>query len=262
MRRLLVANRSEIAIRIFRAASELGIRTFAVYAEEDKLSLHRFKADEAYRIGKGKGPLEAYLSIDEVMRVAKEHRVDAIHPGYGFLSESPEFSMRCREAGIIFIGPAAQTLEVLGDKSSGTRSCQFLRRPGDACEWPASGRSSVHYRCGGGGRLPGHAQGVMGRGRAWHEAHRERGSIAPESVLSARREAKAAFGRDEVCLEKLVRHARHVEVQLLGDTHGNLSTSFRAGLSSGFNGEIRRSSSGRRLPISMQRRVRRCALPR
>jgi len=221
MRRLLVANRSEIAIRIFRAASELGIRTFAVYAEEDKLSLHRFKADEAYRIGKGKGPLEAYLSIDEVMRVAKEHRVDAIHPGYGFLSESPEFSMRCREAGIIFIGPAAQTLEVLGDKVA-------ARDLASSCGVPVMPAS---------GPLPDDPQSIIDAAAAvgyplmlkasWGGGGRGMRPIESEdqllgSVLSARREAKAAFGRDEVYLEKLVRHARHVEVQLLGDTHGNL----------------------------------------
>src|SRR5262249_54474338 len=114
--RLLVANRSEIAIRVFRAATELGIGTVAIYAEEDKLSLHRFKADEAYQIGRGRGPLEAYLSIDEVVRVAKDARVDAIHPGYGFLAENPEFAEACADAGIAFIGPRPDTMRVLGDK--------------------------------------------------------------------------------------------------------------------------------------------------
>jgi pyruvate carboxylase len=116
IRRLLVANRSEIAIRIFRAATELGIRTFAVYAKEDKLSLHRFKADEAYQIGKGKGALEAYLSIDEIIGIAKDHQVDAIHPGYGFLSESPEFAEACAREGILFVGPSPQTMRTLGNK--------------------------------------------------------------------------------------------------------------------------------------------------
>ncbi|MCI0600605.1 MAG: pyruvate carboxylase, partial [Beijerinckiaceae bacterium] len=116
IRRLLVANRSEIAIRVFRAATELGIGTIAIYAEEDKLSLHRFKADEAYQVGAGKGPLEAYLSIGEVIRVAKEAKADAIHPGYGFLSESPEFAEACAAAGIIFIGPTQQTMRELGNK--------------------------------------------------------------------------------------------------------------------------------------------------
>jgi hypothetical protein len=109
IRRLLVANRSEIAIRVFRAATELGISTIAVFADQDKLSLHRFKADEAYLIGEGMGPNEAYLSIDEIIRVTKLAKADAIHPGYGFLAESPEFRDACEEAGIVFIGPTAET---------------------------------------------------------------------------------------------------------------------------------------------------------
>src|ERR1700761_5968044 len=114
--RLMVANRSESAIRVFRAAAELGIHTVAVYAAEDKLSLHRFKADEAYLIGEGKGPLAAYLSIEEVIRIAQQARVDAIHPGYGFLSESPEFAAACAVAGITFIGPRPETMRTLGNK--------------------------------------------------------------------------------------------------------------------------------------------------
>ncbi|MBN9010184.1 MAG: pyruvate carboxylase, partial [Rhizobiales bacterium] len=113
---MLVANRSEIAIRVFRAANELGIGTVAVFAEEDKLALHRFKADEAYQVGKGLGPLAAYLSIPEIIRVAREARVDAIHPGYGFLSENPDFAAACAAAGITFIGPSPTTMRRLGDK--------------------------------------------------------------------------------------------------------------------------------------------------
>ena len=116
MRKLLVANRSEIAIRIFRAAAELGLGTVAIYSYEDRFSLHRFKADEAYQVGVGKGALEAYLSIEEVIRVAKEAKADAIHPGYGFLSESPEFADACAAAGIIFVGPSPQTMRDLGNK--------------------------------------------------------------------------------------------------------------------------------------------------
>ncbi|ODN72568.1 biotin carboxylase N-terminal domain-containing protein [Methylobrevis pamukkalensis] len=116
IRKILVANRSEIAIRVFRAANELGLRTVAVFAEEDKLALHRFKADEAYQIGKGLGPIEAYLSIPEVIRVALESGADAIHPGYGLLSESPEFAEACAEAGITFIGPSPDTMRKLGNK--------------------------------------------------------------------------------------------------------------------------------------------------
>src|SRR6056297_802871 len=120
-RKILVANRGEIAIRVMRAANELGKRTVAVFAEEDKLSLHRFKADEAYRIGEGMGPVAAYLCIDEIIRVAKESGADAIHPGYGLLSENPDFVDACAEAGITFIGPRAATMRALGDKASARR---------------------------------------------------------------------------------------------------------------------------------------------
>jgi pyruvate carboxylase len=118
IRRLLVANRSEIAIRIFRAASELGIRTLAIYADEDKLSLHRFKADEAYQLGQGAGPIAAYLDIPRIIALAKRVGADAIHPGYGFLSENPDFAEACAAAGIIFIGPSPATMRALGDKVS------------------------------------------------------------------------------------------------------------------------------------------------
>jgi pyruvate carboxylase len=117
-RKILIANRGEIAIRVMRAANELGKRTVAVYAEEDKLSLHRFKADEAYRIGAGLGPVQAYLSIPEIIRVAKDCGADAIHPGYGLLSENPDFVEACQAAGIAFIGPTAETMRKLGDKAS------------------------------------------------------------------------------------------------------------------------------------------------
>src|SRR5438552_705652 len=219
--RLLAANRSEIAIRIFRAATEMGIRTFAVYAEEDKLSLHRFKADEAYLLGKGKGPLEAYLSIDEVIRVAKEHRVDAIHPGYGFLSESPEFADACADAEIIFIGPSSNTMRTLGNKVAARNlaiSCGVRVMPAsgplpDDPHTILTAAKAVGYP-------------VMikaswgGGGRGMRPIEREDKLI--DAVLSAKREAKSAFGKDEIYLEKLVRQARHVEVQILGDRHGNL----------------------------------------
>jgi pyruvate carboxylase len=120
-KKILIANRGEIAIRIMRAANELGKRTVAVYAEEDKLGLHRFKADEAYKIGEGLGPVAAYLSIDEILRVAKACGADAIHPGYGLLSENPDFVDACTEAGIAFIGPKAETMRQLGDKASARR---------------------------------------------------------------------------------------------------------------------------------------------
>ncbi len=121
-KKILIANRGEIAIRVSRAANELGKRTVRVYAEEDKLSLHRFKTDESYLIGEGKGPVEAYLSIDEIIRVARASGADAIHPGYGLLSENPDFVDACTEAGIAFIGPRAETMRMLGDKASARRA--------------------------------------------------------------------------------------------------------------------------------------------
>ena len=221
IKRLLVANRSEIAIRIFRAATELGIRTTAIYAEQDRLSLHRFKADEAFLIGKGKGPLEAYLSIDEVLRVATEAKADAIHPGYGFLSESPEFAEACGQAGIIFIGPTPQTMRTLGNKVD-------ARNLAASCGTPVMPASPP---------LPQDADGIKkaaakvgypvmlkaswgGGGRGMRVIERESELI--DSVMIGQREARAAFGKDEVYLEKLIRNARHVEVQILGDQHGNL----------------------------------------
>src|SRR5215471_1301398 len=218
---LLVANRSEIAIRIFRAATELGLRTFAIYAEEDKLSLHRFKADEAYQIATGRGPLEAYLSIDEIMGIAKERKIDAIHPGYGFLSESPEFADACAREGIIFIGPSPQTMRTLGNKVA-------ARNLAIACGVPVMPASDA---------LPDDPDAILsaasaigypvmikaswgGGGRGMRPIDREDRLV--DAVLSAKREARAAFGKDEVYLEKLVLQARHVEVQILGDHHGNL----------------------------------------
>src|SRR6202795_1901687 len=126
IRKLLAANRSEIAIRIFRAANELGLRTVAIYSQEDRLALHRFKADEAYLIGSGKGPVEAYLDIAGIVAVAKEKEVDAIHPGYGFLSENPALARACEKAGIKFVGPTPELLELLGDKTA--EGCLALHR--------------------------------------------------------------------------------------------------------------------------------------
>src|SRR5215813_5884790 len=121
IQKLLAANRSEIAIRIFRAANELGLRTVAIYSKEDRLALHRFKADEAYQVGDGKGPVEAYLDIAGIVALAKAKGVDAIHPGYGFLSENPAFARACAKAGIAFVGPTPELLELLADKTAARR---------------------------------------------------------------------------------------------------------------------------------------------
>ncbi|KKC35859.1 pyruvate carboxylase [Devosia epidermidihirudinis] len=221
IKKILVANRSEIAIRVFRAANELGLKTVAAYAEEDKLALHRFKADEAYLIGKGKGPVEAYLQIDEYIRVAKLSGADAIHPGYGLLSESPEFVDACEAAGIIFIGPRAQTMRDLGNKVAARNMAiasnvpvvpatealpddpELIKKLAAEIGYPLMLKASW----GGGGR---------GMRRIMNEK-----SLLSE-VSEGKREAKAAFGKDEMYLEKLVERARHVEVQLIGDDHGNL----------------------------------------
>jgi len=220
-RKILAANRGEIAIRVFRAANELGIRTVAVYAEQDKLSLHRFKADESYPIGEGLGPVKAYLSIEEMLRVAREAGCDAVHPGYGFLSENPEFADACAEAGIAFIGPPADVMRMLGNKVSARAAAEAagtpvmpatgplpddaaeIRRQADQIGYPLMLKASW----GGGGR----GMRVI-----------EDASALDDEVLAGRREAEAAFGNGEVYLEKLVRNARHVEVQLLGDSHGSI----------------------------------------
>ena len=116
IRSILVANRGEISIRVMRAANELGLRTVAIYSQEDRFSLHRTKADEAYRVGRDKGPVEAYLDIEDILRIAREAQVDAIHPGYGFLAENPELAQRSAAAGIVFVGPAPDTMRTLGNK--------------------------------------------------------------------------------------------------------------------------------------------------
>jgi len=126
---LLVANRSEIAIRVFRAASELGMRTVAIYAQEDRYTMHRFKADEAYLVGEGKGPVGAYLDIEGIIALARERGVDMIHPGYGFLSENAEFARACERAGIIFVGPDVKLLENMGDKTAARTLAQKLNVP-------------------------------------------------------------------------------------------------------------------------------------
>ena len=219
--KILIANRGEIAIRIMRAANEMGKKTVAVYAEEDKLGLHRFKADEAYRIGEGLGPVAAYLSIDEIIRVARECGADAIHPGYGLLSENPEFVDACEQNGITFIGPKAATMRALGDKASARRVAMQAGVPvipatevlGDDMDAVKKEAAEVGYPLmlkaswGGGGR---------GMRPIFSESEVE------EKVLEGRREADAAFGNSEGYLEKMIMRARHVEVQILGDMHGGM----------------------------------------
>ncbi len=220
-RKILIANRGEIAIRVMRAANELGKRTVAVYAEEDKLSLHRFKADEAYRIGEGLGPVAAYLSIEEIIRVARESGADAIHPGYGLLSENPDFVDACTAAGITFIGPRAETMRALGDKASARQVAIEAGVPvipatdvlGDDMEAIRAAAERIGY--------PLMLKASWGGGGRGMRAINSPDELA-EKVLEGRREAEAAFGNGAGYLEKMITRARHVEVQILGDADGNI----------------------------------------
>ena len=219
--RLLVANRSEIAIRVFRAATELGIRTVAIYAEEDKLSLHRFKADEAYQLRGGSGPIAAYLDIEQIIDIAVRANVDAIHPGYGFLSENPAFAEACAAAGITFIGPSPDTMRRLGDKVSARHLAIEVGVPVIPASEPLLADDAEAVRTAAELGYPLMLKASWGGGgRGMRAIATEAGLLV--AVRSGRSEAKSAFGRDEVYLERLVTRARHVEVQLLGDTHGDL----------------------------------------
>ncbi len=225
--KILVANRSEIAIRIFRAANELGLKTVAIWAEEDKYSLHRFKADESYQVGRGPwlaadmGPIESYLAIDEIMRVARLSGADAIHPGYGLLSESPEFAEACANAGITFIGPTAETMRRLGNKVAARNLAIEVGVPVVPATGPLPDDIEAVKKLAAEIGYPVMLKASWGGGGRGMRAIRSETDLARE-VMEGKREAKAAFGKDEVYLEKLVERARHVEVQILGDTHGNV----------------------------------------
>jgi pyruvate carboxylase len=221
IKKVLVANRGEIAIRVFRACTELNIRTVAIYSKEDLGSYHRYKADESYLIGEGKKPIDAYLDIEGIIELAKRVGVDAIHPGYGFLSENILFAKRCMEEGIIFIGPTSEHLHMFGDKvrareqavnaglpvipgSDGpVRSLEEVREFGDKHGYPIIIKAAL----GGGGR------GM----RIVRNAY-----SLQEGYDRAKSEAKAAFGSDEVYVEKLIEHPKHIEVQIIGDQYGNI----------------------------------------
>ncbi|RMG33190.1 MAG: pyruvate carboxylase [Planctomycetota bacterium] len=220
-RKLMAANRSEIAIRVFRSAHELGIRTVAIYSHEDRYALHRFKADESYPVGRPGEPIQAYLDIEGIIRTALKHGVEAIHPGYGFLSENPEFAQACREAGIVFVGPPPEILRQLGDKLAAR---QIAERAGV----PVLGGSSAPVRDAHRGRklaakldfpvILKAAHGGGGRGMRVVRSADE----FDNAFEQARRESLTAFGSPEIFIEKFIERARHIEVQLLGDAHGNL----------------------------------------
>ncbi|MFO0914279.1 MAG: pyruvate carboxylase [Pirellulales bacterium] len=221
IQRLLVANRSEIATRVFRSAHELQISTVAIYTHEDRYALHRFKADEAYLIGKPGEPIRAYLDIPAIVQIAVEHQVDAIHPGYGFLSENPNFARACEEAGVIFVGPSPKILSELGDKTTARGIAE---------------RAGVPILAGSKQAIPHVDEGLKlarhmgypiilkaahgGGGRGMRVVHQEKDFAS--SFELAQREAKSAFGSEDVFIEKFIARASHIEVQLLGDKHGNL----------------------------------------
>jgi pyruvate carboxylase len=219
--KILVANRGEIAIRVLRAAAELGIRTVSIFTHEDRFSSHRYKSDEAYQIGEDDDPLKPYLDIEAILEIAKLNGVDAIHPGYGFLSENVDFARRCRDEGIIFVGPTPEAMEQLGDKVRAKRNAiaaglpviEDSHEPLDSPEVARREANRIGYpvmikaAAGGGGR----GMRVIRSEAAVEAAYQE-----------ARSEAGKAFGDDTVFLEKFIEEPKHLEVQLLGDQHGNL----------------------------------------
>mgnify|MGYP002628587995 CR=1 FL=1 len=217
----MAANRSEIAIRIFRAATELGMRTVAIYAQEDRHTMHRFKADEAYQVGEGKGPVGAYLDIEGIIGLAKRTGVDMIHPGYGFLSENPDFARACDEAGILFVGPDARLLDNMGDKTA-ARALAFKMGvptlPGT--EESISERDEA-LRIAKGIGFPLIIKAAFGGGGRGMRVVTKSSDLV--SLLDeARGEAGRAFGNSAVFLEKYIPRAKHIEVQILGDRHGNV----------------------------------------
>lgn len=219
--KVLVANRSEIAIRVFRSAHELGIRTVAIYAHEDRFALHRFKADEAYLIGKPGEPIRTYLDIDSIVAKALEFGVDAIHPGYGFLSENPDLARACENAGIVFVGPRIDSLEKLGDKTTARGIAQ-------AAGVPVLGGSQHAIRDIPEGQeiarklgYPVILKAAKGGGGRGMRVVQDEAAFGP-AFEQAQRESLTAFGSPDIFVEKFVARARHIEVQLLGDQHGNL----------------------------------------
>ncbi|MCS5616633.1 MAG: ATP-grasp domain-containing protein, partial [Pirellulales bacterium] len=219
--KLLVANRSEIATRVFRSAHELGIRTVAIYAHEDRFALHRFKADEAYLVGKAGEPIRSYLDIAGIVALANDCGVDAIHPGYGFLSENPEFAEACTKAGITFVGPRAELLRMLGDKTAARDLAARAGVPilaGSPEPLASVAEAKQIARELGYPVILKAAHGGGGRGMRVVHGEEEL-AVALES---AQRESQTAFGSTSVFVEKFIQRARHIEVQLLGDLHGGL----------------------------------------
>lgn len=219
--KVLVANRGEIAIRVFRACSELGIRTVAIYSKEDILSLHRNRADEAYLVGEGKKPVDAYLDIEDIIRIAKEHDVDAIHPGYGFLAENAEFAKRCEEEGIIFIGPKVEHLVMFGDKVNARIQAEKAGIPMiPGTKGAVKSFEEVKEF------VEEHGFPIMikavngGGGRGMRNV--DRMEDLEDAYNRAKSEAKMAFGDEDVYVEKCIMNPKHIEVQVIGDEHGHI----------------------------------------
>lgn len=219
--KVLVANRGEIAIRVFRACVELGIQTVAIYSKEDKSSSHRFKADEAYLVGEGKKPIDAYLDIENILEIAKTSGADAIHPGYGFLSENIHFARRCEEEGIIFIGPRSEQLDMFGDKVKARQQALLAEIPViPGSDGPIKGLDEAKAFTDSHG-YPIIIKASLGGGGRGMRVVRSAEELA-EAYERAKSEAKAAFGSDEVYVEKLIENPKHIEVQILGDNAGNV----------------------------------------
>lgn len=221
IKKILVANRGEIAIRVFRACTELDIRTVAIYSKEDSGSYHRYKADEAYLIGEGKKPIDAYLDIEGIIETAKQVGVDAIHPGYGFLSENIQFAKRCEEEGLVFIGPTSEHLNMFGDKVKARYQAIQAGLPViPGTDGPVSSLEEVRAFGGKSGYPIIIKASLGGGGRGMRIVRSESG--LSEAYDRARSEAKAAFGNDEVYVEKLIENPKHIEVQIIGDHNGNI----------------------------------------
>ncbi len=221
IKKLLVANRGEIAIRVLRAASELGLRTVGIYTFEDRYSLHRYKADESYPIGPEDEPLKPYLDIEEILKVAKENHIDAIHPGYGFLSENVTFARRCAEEGIVFVGPFPEVMEQLGDKVSAKKLARRVGVPLIEDNKIALSTEEIALQEAEQIGYPVIIKAAAGGGgRGMRVVHTSDELLT--SFKGAKREAKTAFGNDTVFIEKFVQNPKHIEVQILGDNHGNI----------------------------------------
>lgn len=221
IKKILVANRGEIAIRVFRACTELGIDTVAIYSKEDEGALHRYKADESYLIGEDKGPIEAYLDIEGIIELAKKVDADAIHPGYGFLAENIDFARRCEEEGIIFIGPKSKHLDMFGDKVKAKTQAVNAGLPIiPGSDGPVSSISEVRAFAAENGYPIIIKASLGGGGRGMRIVHHE--AELAEAYDRARSEAKKAFGNDEIYVEKFIQNPKHIEVQVIADAYGNI----------------------------------------